>query len=607
MENRNIEELANNFVFRFNVNRNEEIKELSKYSIDDIIYVLDNSEDDYWKNQNYDEWRNTIWSCRWFSDLLNDEDDVIYNKVMTKCKLYPGGITKKQFGQIWYDYDNNTYREEIEEIKLYNNNCNMKFMKQLLKEKRYDELINYYIHYFYRTNDGYYYYNNNSIIKNTYKNFEEDKINVVINENGKNRRISIGEVINCNIEKVRFIIDDGILTDKYDDKPLLYKINYYNKQNEIVNYELHLNNSFIVREWTKSEVFNYDFENDTEGILRNEDIKNGYNKIMYHIEHVICRDNKDKINYLMSFTKNIFNKKRNATAPILYGDRRIGKSVFCQLFQKMMPELYCSSANGDIVKSDKSGVIFNNMICVLEEVRYDFKTAAKTCQIIKEYITAETVGCRKLFHDQYQMINRTSFIINTNNIESIYFDGKDDARYIVFEVSNEHKEDIKYFDNLMKAYNNKNVLRYFYWKVKNNKDYDYDTRIVLKTEEKIKAINKKFKSMYVEFLEQLFLEMFLTNRDNILLKDSWRFFNNNYYNHRTKKIKMKEFNEEMREINIVSKKIDQYRHYKEIVTFQQLQRYIIDDLKLYDNVESINKNDIECKIFKCFSESVNME
>ena len=598
MENRNIEELANNFVFRFNVNRNEEIKELSKYSIDDIIYALDNFEDDYWKNQNYDEWRNTIWSCRWFSDLLNDEDDVIYNKVMTKCKLYPGGITKKQFGQIWYDYDNNTYREEIEEIKLYNNNCNMKFMKQLLKEKRYDELINYYIHYFYRTNDGYYYYNNNSIIKNTYKNFEEDKINVVINENGKNRRISIGEVINCNIEKVRFIIDDGILTDKYDDKPLLYKINYYNKQNKIVNYELHLNNSFIVREWTKSEVFNYDFENDTEGILRNEDIKNGYNKIMYHIEHVICRDNKDKINYLMSFTKNIFNKKRNTTAPILYGDRRIGKSIFCQLFQKMMPELYCSSANGDIIKSDKSGVIFNNMICVLEEVRYDFKTAAKTCQIIKEYITAETVGCRKLFHDQYQMINRTSFIINTNNIESIYFDGKDDARYVVFEVSNEYKEDIKYFDNLMKAYNNKNVLRYFYWKVKNNKDYDYDTRIVLKTEEKIKAINKKFKSMYVEFLEQLFLEMFLTNRDNILLKDSWRFFNNNYYNHRTKKIKMKEFNEEMREINIVSKKIDQYRHYKEIVTFQQLQRYIIDDLKLYDNVESINKNDIECKIFK---------
>ena len=598
MDNRNIEELANNFVFRFNANCNKEIKELSKYSIDDVIYALDNFEDDYWKNQNYDEWRNTIWSCRWFSDSLNDEDDIIYDKVITKCKLYPGGITKKQFMQIWNDYDNNTYREEIEEIKLYNNNCNMKFMKQLLKEKRYDELINYYIHYFYRTNDGYYYYNNNSIIKNTYKNFEEDKINVVINENGKNRRISIGEVINCNIEKVRFIIDDGILTDKYDDKPLLYKINYYNKQNEIVNYELHLNNSFIVREWTKSEVFNYDFENDIEGILKNEDIKNGYNKIMYHIEHVICRDNKDKINYLMSFTKNIFNKKRNATAPILYGDRRIGKSVFCQLFQKMMPELYCSSANGDIVKSDKSGVIFNNMICVLEEVRYDFKTAAKTCQIIKEYITAETVGCRKLFHDQKQMINRTSFIINTNNIESIYFDGKDDARYVVFEVSNEYKEDIKYFDNLIKAYNNKNVLRYFYWKVKNNKDYDYDTRIVLKTEEKIKAINKKFKSMYVEFLEQLFLEMLLTKRDNILLKDSWRYFNNDYYNYRSKKIKMKEFNEELREINIVSKKIDQYRHYKEIVTFQQLQRYIIDDLKLYDNVESINKNDIECKIFK---------
>lgn len=393
---------------------NEEIKELSKYSIDDVIYALDNFEDDYWKNQDYDEWRNTIWSCRWFSDSLNDQDDIIYDKVISKCKLYPGGINKKQFRQIWNDYDNNrgdkirgklmvnfknkcrdkynerfdinniTYREEIEEIKLYDKNCNMKFMKQLLKEKRYNELIDYYIHYFYRTNDGYYYYNNNSIIKNTYKNFEEDKINVVINENGKNKKISIGEIINCNIEKVRFIIDDGILTDKYDNKPLLYKINYYNKQNEVVNYELHLNNSFIVREWTKSEVFNYDFENDNEEILKNEDIKNGYDKIMYHIKHVICRDNKDKINYLMSFTKNIFNKKRNATAPILYGDRRIGKSVFCQLFQKMTPELYCSSANGDIVKSDKSGVIFDNMVCVLEEVSDDFKTAAETCQHAKE-------------------------------------------------------------------------------------------------------------------------------------------------------------------------------------------------------------------------------
>ena len=225
---------------------------------------------------------------------------------------------------------------------------------------------------------------------------------------------------------------------------------------------------------------------------------------------------------------------------------------------------------------------------------------------IKEYITAETVGCRKLFHDQKQMINRTSFIINTNNIESIYFDGKDDARYVVFEVSNEHKEDIKYFRELFKAYNNINVLRYFYWNVKNNKDYDYDTRIVLKTEEKIKAINKKFKSMYVEFLEQLFLEMLLTKRDNILLNDAWKHFNINY-NYKAKKIKMKEFNEEMREINIVNKELNKYRHCREFITYQKLQQYIVNDLRLYDNVESINKNDIECKIFKCFSESVDME
>ena len=70
---------------------------------------------------------------------------------------------------------------------------------------------------------------------------------------------------------------------------------------------------------------------------------------------------------------------------------------------------------------------------------------------------------------------------------------------------------------------------------------------------------------------------------------------------------MKEFNEEMREINIVNKELNKYRHCREFITYQKLQQYIVNDLRLYDNVESINKNDIECKIFKCFSESVDME
>ena len=108
-DNENLSDCEDEFDIKeyVNANCNEEIKELSKYSIDDVIYALDNFEDDYWKNQNYDEWRNTIWSCRWFSDSLNDEDDIIYDKVIAKCKLYPGGINKKQFRQIWNDYDNN--------------------------------------------------------------------------------------------------------------------------------------------------------------------------------------------------------------------------------------------------------------------------------------------------------------------------------------------------------------------------------------------------------------------------------------------------------------------------------------------------------------------
>ena len=135
-DNENLSECEDEFDIKeyVNANCNEEIKELSKYSIDDVIYALDNFEDDYWKNQNYDEWRNTIWSCRWFSDSLNDEDDIIYDKVITKCKLYPGGINKKQFRQIWNDYDNNRGNKIRGKLMVnFKNKCRDKYNERFNK------------------------------------------------------------------------------------------------------------------------------------------------------------------------------------------------------------------------------------------------------------------------------------------------------------------------------------------------------------------------------------------------------------------------------------------------------------------------------------------
>lgn len=604
--------------------------ETTKYCIDDIIYVLDNFSDEYWKNQSYDEWRNTIWSCYWFDSVLNDQDERIYNKLLQKSKLYPGGINSKQFRQIWNSYDSNKcnkirdkimikfkelhkdkydarfgfdyviVKEEIEEIKITKSNCNPNYLKSLLQDQKINQLIDYYIHYYFRTDNGYYYLNNGMVLRNEFKSFEDDNICAIININGNNKKVTIGQVIKDNTEKVKYFVDDGLTTEDYDNKPFLYKINYLNKNNEVVRYELHMNNSFISTEWAINDIFNYDYVNDPNNILNNQTIKENYDIIMYHIEHVICRDDKDKINYLMSFTKNIFNKRKNSTAPILYGDRRIGKSVFCQLFNKILPRLYCSSANGDLVKNDKSGVIFDNMVCVLEEVSDDFKNAAETCQRIKEYISSDTIGCRKLFHDQYQMINRTSFIINTNNIESIYFDSEYDARYVVFEVSNEYKENIKYFDNLMKAYNNKDVLRYFYWNVRNNENYNYNTRIALKTNEKTIAINKKFNSPYTKFFNQLFLEMHkLNTNEKIQLKDAWvlfKEFNYDLFNKRSfrDQNKMKDFNEFARNKNICICESDKHRNKRNYITYDKLQQYF----NSVNVLNEIDDNDTEIIILK---------
>lgn len=85
------------------------------YSITDILFILDNFKDDYWKKQSYGEWRDDIWSCHYFSYVLNDEKNVIYDKIYEKSKMYDG-FKDKEFNDIWYKYDmdkNNKIRGKL--------------------------------------------------------------------------------------------------------------------------------------------------------------------------------------------------------------------------------------------------------------------------------------------------------------------------------------------------------------------------------------------------------------------------------------------------------------------------------------------------------------
>lgn len=317
-----------------NANCNEEIKELSKYSIDDVIYALDNFEDDYWKNQNYDEWRNTIWSCRWFSDSLNDQDDIIYDKVITKCKLYPGGINKKQFRQIWNDYDNNRgdkirgklmvnfknkcrdkYNERfnknyewlgddedvsIHTIEFNNKDFDFNVMVKYGKDGNIEAMMDYFQKYYIKVNDT-----------NDYEWFKIVRLKekeTIKTEEG----LSTVFYDNITIEGVKKINNNFKVTIKDDNGKIRNynfldygwdKINYYNTITEqdkssyekpFIYYELHTNKQTKEQQkiyyLNKNEVIKSLFLNHVMNV-KNYDInktEEGFNLIIDYLKNVIC-------------------------------------------------------------------------------------------------------------------------------------------------------------------------------------------------------------------------------------------------------------------------------------------------------------------------------
>ena len=480
-DNENLSECEDEFDIKeyVNANCNEEIKELSKYSIDDVIYALDNFEDDYWKNQNYDEWRNTIWSCRWFSDSLNDQDDIIYDKVITKCKLYPGGINKKQFRQIWNDYDNNRgnkirgklmvnfknrcrdkYNERfnknyewlgddedvsIHTIEFNNKDFDFNVMVKYGKDGNIEAMMDYFQKYYIKVNDT-----------NDYEWFKIVRLKekeTIKTEEG----LSTVFYDNITIEGVKKINNNFKVAIKDDNGKIRNynfldygweKINYYNTITEqdkssyekpFIYYELHTNKQTKEQRkiyyLNKNEVIKSLFLNRVMNVKNYDIIKTeeGFNLIIDYLRNVIClskirrnngsleidiEEQNNKYVYLMSFIKRIFNLQKNHTALILYGHMGNGKSSLFVLLKAIMGKLGMMDGRAKILDSRFNIDYKDKYIVSLEE----FDKASENIKVdLKNNITNDTFDKleRKGKDNIIDYPNTASFIITTNNINEL--------------------------------------------------------------------------------------------------------------------------------------------------------------------------------------------
>lgn len=245
-------------------------KKKTEYTIEDIVNMIDNTEDEYFINQTSKEWDEYTYSACYYTITLKDKDNKIYDKLIEKYKLHEKN--EKYIKDIKYEiyeiyrlndlytinllykpgdylievYDNNKKEEEedkneieIKDIRLINieiphEEFNRIKFRKMIKEGNIKEAREYLMRYYIKIRDT------NKIYK------------VIVDRNNKIRitkkeKIDVLEeeiVIKGKINKIKDIIEENKMItyeeDKNEEGYIIYKEERINIKGEIQKVEYYI-------------------------------------------------------------------------------------------------------------------------------------------------------------------------------------------------------------------------------------------------------------------------------------------------------------------------------------------------------------------------------
>ncbi|EKO40434.1 MAG: putative ATPase, partial [Solidesulfovibrio magneticus str. Maddingley MBC34] len=173
-----------------------------------------------------------------------------------------------------------------------------------------------------------------------------------------------------------------------------------------------------------------------------------------HIMEVIC-DNKPEIyNYVFAWMANIvqnLGSNRPGTAIVLRGERGTGKSIFADIFGKIFGGHYMTVTQKNHLVGKFNNHLCNKVLVFADEAIYSGDKESN--EILKTLITGNTLTVEKKGIDAVVVPNNISLIIAGNNNELVNA-GTSERRYLVLELSNIHKQDHQYFEDMIKQMEN---------------------------------------------------------------------------------------------------------------------------------------------------------
>ena len=172
-----------------------------------------------------------------------------------------------------------------------------------------------------------------------------------------------------------------------------------------------------------------------------------------HIKKVVCKNKPELYNYVFAWMANIvqnFNK-RPGVALVLRGERGTGKSVFADIFGKIFGGHYITVTNKKHLVGNFNNHLCDKVLVFADEAIYSGDKEGN--EILKTLITGNTLTIEKKGIDAIVVPNNISLIIAGNNNELVNA-GTSERRYLVLELSDIHKQDHEYFENMFKQMNN---------------------------------------------------------------------------------------------------------------------------------------------------------
>lgn len=191
--------------------------------------------------------------------------------------------------------------------------------------------------------------------------------------------------------------------------------------------------------------------------------KNGeFPKIEYHLKHVWCRDNIEHYNYLIAWLADIIQNptEKKGTALVVKGGKGSGKSIiFEELLNKIFGYTYVKIDKAEQITGKFNHHLHGKLFVVLEEAIWaGDKTAEGT---LKSMITDTQfiIEGKGKDAEKSEAYFRIAFISNEKQAVPAT---KDERRFFALKVSDEYRDNKKYFDELAGEIKNGGVEAFMY-------------------------------------------------------------------------------------------------------------------------------------------------